>query len=249
MKRVNKYLKKISTLNPYEDKKLADHLDSSNLKSFLMSKSNTATVRSIFNSNMRTIYGLEISQVNNLFGLMYVKSGGGEVEAICYSDEGCAQESRVKGGTQQISRKLLDQVLNESDNQVLLNTALLEIIQNEEDEDQLVEVVTQNTITGKKLTFKAKKVISSIPINQYATVKFEPELPLFKRNFFKFCQIGNYIKFLVTYKTPFWRELGLSGEGTSDGSYMWLNKERFNQAYSKQLKNISFNRVMHILGL
>lgn len=243
MKRVNKYLKQISTFNPFEDKKLAKYLDSTNLKTFLNSKSMTPTVRSIFNSNMRTIYGLEIDQVNNLFGLMYVKSGGGEVEAICYSDQGCAQEKRVKGGTQQISKKCLDQVLNKPDNKLLLNTALIEIIQNENDENELIEIVTQNTVTGEKITFKARKVVSSMPINQYANVKFSPELPLYKRNFFKFCQIGNYIKFLVTYKTPFWRAKGMSGEGTSDGSYIWLNEERFNQAYSKDIKKISFNKV------
>ncbi len=124
---------------------------------------------------------------------MYVKSGGGEIEAICYSDQGCAQEKRVKGGTQQISARLLDRVLQEPDNKLLLNTQLIEIIQNENDENELVQIVTKNTLTGEISVFKAKKVISSMPINQYVHVKFTPELPLFKRNFFKFCQVGNYI--------------------------------------------------------
>ena len=174
---------------------------------------------------------------------MYVKSGGGEIEAICYSDQGCAQEKRVKGGTQQISARLLDRVLQEPDNKLLLNTQLIEIIQNENDENELVQIITKNTLTGEISVFKAKKVISSMPINQYVHVKFTPELPLFKRNFFKFCQVGNYIKFLVTYKTPFWRAKGMSGEGTSDGSYIWLNKDRFEQAYSKDINKISFNKV------
>lgn len=245
MVRVNKYLKKISTVDPYENKKLADDMDKTSLKSFLNSKSMTSTTRAIFNSNMRTIYGLEINQVNNLFGLMYVKSSGG-VENICYSDQGCAQESRVKGGTQQISRKLLDRLLKHDQNKLILNTALVEIVQDDINEDNLVEIVTQNTVTGEKMVFKAKKVVSSIPINQYIHVKFSPELPLFKRNFFKFCQIGNYIKFLVTYKTPFWRAKGLSGEGTSDGSYIWLNKERFNKAYAKDINKLSFNKVIYL---
>jgi hypothetical protein len=35
----------------------------------------------------------------------------------------------------------------------------------------------------------------------------------------------------------------MSGEGTSDGSYIWLNKDRFEQAYSKDISKISFNKV------
>ena len=70
MKRVDKHVVKTSTVDPYENKALADHLDSMNLKDYLFSKSMTPTVRSIFTSNMRTIFGLELSQVNALFGLM-----------------------------------------------------------------------------------------------------------------------------------------------------------------------------------
>ena len=40
------------------------------------------------------------------------------------------------------------------------NTALIKIIQNEND---LVEVVTQNTINSKIFSFKSKRIISSIP--------------------------------------------------------------------------------------
>ena len=141
-----------------------------------------------------------------------MKSTGG-IEAITFSDEGCAQEKRVKGGTQQISQKCLDYVLSVSDDtgnstDVLLNTALVEINQN--DPNGIVEIIAQNMATGEKTIYRSRKVISYIPINQYINVNFVPELPYYKRNFFKFCQVGNYIKFAVTYKTPFWRAKGWS---------------------------------------
>jgi monoamine oxidase len=254
MKRVDKYVVQLSALYPFSNHTLAKYLDMCNLKNFLYSKSMTPTVRSIFNSNMRTIYGLEISQVNALYGLMYVKSGGGSVEAITYSDDGCAQSKRVKGGTQGISKKLLERLLansNTSENdtaKIMLSTVVVEVIQNEMDESQPVVVVTQSILDGQMASFKARKIISSIPINQYVRVKFTPELPLFKRSFFKFCVIGNYIKFIITYKRPFWREKGLSGEGTSDSSVMWLNEERFRQAYAKDIGKISFNKQMPTMG-
>jgi monoamine oxidase len=254
MKRVDKYVTQLSALYPFSNRNLASYLDMCNLKTFLYSKSMTPTVRSIFNSNMRTIYGLEISQVNALYGLMYVKSGGGSVEAITYSDEGCAQSKRVKGGTQSISKKLLERIMsnsntNENDEaKIMLSTAVVEVIQNDTDENQLAVVVTQSILDGQRESFKARKIISSIPINQYVQVKFTPELPLFKRSFFKFCVIGNYIKFVITYKRPFWREQGLSGEGTSDTSVMWLNEERFRKAYAKDIDKLSFNKQMPTMG-
>ena len=70
MKRVDRHVSKLSIFDPYENKSLASELDALTLKEYLYSKSFTPTVRSIFNSNMRTIYGLELSQVNALFGLM-----------------------------------------------------------------------------------------------------------------------------------------------------------------------------------
>lgn len=251
MKRVGGWVSKLSTNDPYENGDIANKLDSQNLKDYLYSKSFTPTVRSIFNSNMRTIYGLELNQVNALFGLMYVKSSGG-IEAITFSDEGCAQEKRVQGGTQQISQKCLDYVMsisNEDANstELLFNTALIEVNQSD-DLNGIVEITSQNTITGEKTVYRTRKLISSIPINQYVNVKFVPELPFYKRNFFKFCQVGNYIKFAVTYKTHFWRKKGLSGEGTYDGSVMWLNEERFAEAYKDKINDISFNKVMPTIG-
>ena len=68
------------------------------------------------------------------------------------------------GGTQQISKKLIEFVLDDVNkdenrhNKLMLNTTVIHIIQNENDEHELVQVVTANTVNGEKQTFKAKKV-------------------------------------------------------------------------------------------
>ena len=98
----------------------------------------------------------------------------------------------------------------------MLNTIVIEIKQNEIDDNEPVEIITQNTLTGKIDTFKARKVISSLPINQYSKVTFKPQLPFVKRNLFKYYQPGNYMKCIITYKRAFWREKGFSGQGTFD---------------------------------
>ena len=85
---------------------------------------------------------------------------------------------------------------NEQDFKILLNTVVIEVKQSEHDENEPVEIVTQDSITGEKRVFRARKVISSLPINQYQKVKFTPDLPYFKRNLFKFYQVGNYMKYI-----------------------------------------------------
>src|SRR5438105_2153899 len=81
-------------------------------------------------SAVRVIYGLELSQINALFGLMYVKSSG-TVEALILSEKDCAQEKRVRNGTQQISEKLLEHVLCDSrHNKILFQRAVVEVDQN-----------------------------------------------------------------------------------------------------------------------
>lgn len=91
-----------------------------------------------------------------------------------------------------------------------MNHAVLEIIQNENDENDIIKVKAQSTVLNEIVIFKAKRIISSIPPNLYANVKFTPELPIYKRNVFKFMTMGNLLKFVVTYETAFWREKGIS---------------------------------------
>ena len=217
--KISSNAKKISTINPFANLSFASKLDSGNLDDFFLSKSFSSKSRSLLDPAIRTIFGAEASQINALFGLMYIKSGGGSLESLALSDKGCAQEKKVKGGTQQISEKLAQLIEQNGKNKILLNTALIEIKQNQEK----VTVIAKNS--SGRVSFECRKVISSIPINQYVHVDFDPELPILKRHVFDFCQMGNLIKFIVTYSKPFWREKGFSGEVVSDGSVLWSHKQ------------------------
>ena len=208
---------KLSTMDPMRNIELANQLDSLNLEQFVLDSKplcyfNTTAVKAVISCALRVVYGLEMKQLNTLFALHYVKSGG-SIDRLILTEKGCAQEKRVKGGTQQISTKLIER----SEAKLLLNNALVQIDQSESKSGK-IKVVTENTQTKEKKVFMAKRVISSMPVNQYINVNFEPELPFFKRNVFKFMQMGNYVKFIVTYKRAFWRENGYSGESICDGS-------------------------------
>jgi monoamine oxidase len=251
MTKFNIGAKRISTLYPFENIHLANHLDSINLEQYLYTNSLSTKARSIMECAIKTIYGLESTQLNSLFALMYGKSGGGSVESLCFTEKDCAQEKRIKYGAQQISQKLLNRILDsheKASNKILFNTQLMEINQNESNLNEPCVVVTKNTQSGLVEKFYAKKIISSIPINHYVNVKFSPELPFYKRNVFKFCQFGNYSKFIVTYEKQFWKDKGFSGEVLSDGSILHFNENKFNEFYEESSKSLAFNKQAPTLG-
>ena len=68
--KVNSNAKKISTLNPFENLEFSKRLDKYNLDNFLYSKSFTSSAKSVAEAAVKTIYGLELGQINALFGLM-----------------------------------------------------------------------------------------------------------------------------------------------------------------------------------
>ncbi len=138
------------------------------------------------------------------------------------TEKDCAQEKKVKGGTQQISDRLLKYVIETgAESKILFNRPLIEVNQ----KNDLVIIKVLNLKTNAEEVYSARKLVSSMPLNQYIHVKFIPDLPFYKKNVFNFSKAGNYIKILVTYKKAFWIEKGYSGEVVSDGSIVYHNQK------------------------
>jgi monoamine oxidase len=218
--KVNRNANKLTTMEPFKRIKQAQDFDRTNLKEFLYGNSFSKIARSIVDPAIRTVFGLEPEEINTLFGLMYVKSGG-SIESLILTDPNCAQEYRVKGGTQQISQRLLDAILDHQGNKILFNSPIRRVDQT----DSKLVAVTMANSANKEETFLARKLVSSIPLNQYSKVEFVPDLPIYKRNVFNSCKIGNYMKIVVTYKKAFWRENGYSGAVVSDGSIVYQKEK------------------------
>lgn len=196
---------------PFENVNLAQHLDEISLSQHLYSNSVSTNARTIVENAVRFVFGLESTQLNALFALMHGKSGGSLFKPnLC-------REKKLVGGAQQLCHKLLEFILSQKPSKIIYNSELVEVNQ---EFTAHVLVTVRNTLTGLKEKFYCKKIISSIPVNLYKSIKFEPPLPAHKLNVFKFMQFGNYIKFVITYEKPFWRSKGYSGEVISDGSVL-----------------------------
>ncbi|GMR57108.1 hypothetical protein PMAYCL1PPCAC_27303, partial [Pristionchus mayeri] len=64
---------------------------------------------------------------------------------------------------------------------------------------------------------ECKRLVLAIPPNQCGHLEFSPPLGYLKRRLYDNMTPGHLIKFIVTYKSAFWREDGKSGEIISAG--------------------------------
>ncbi len=68
-------------------------------------------------------------------------------------------------------------------------------------------------VTTSRGSVRARRIILALPPNLVPRIVFYPPLPDWRSNLHSALTQGHVIKILAVYTTPFWRPLGLSGEG------------------------------------
>ena len=74
----------------------------------------------------------------------------------------------------------------------------------------------------------------AIPTNEYTNIKITPPLPPLKRAMASRTKPGNYDKIIVTYDTPWWKDLGLIGSFWSVKgpiNFSWELSDEENRSY------------------
>ncbi|XP_015256947.1 PREDICTED: probable flavin-containing monoamine oxidase A [Cyprinodon variegatus] len=176
----------------------AAELDGMTLHSYIQQHTWTEELKEILGVCSRSVFGVEPSQMSFLFFLMYATAAGG-LQALLETSPGCAQEFKIKGGTQQLSECLAQQVGLKN---VRLGSAVTAIWQDSE----WARVMTTND------TFLCRAVIVTCPPHLAAKIQYQPALPSMREFLTQNMLVGHLIKFIVTYKTAFWKENGFSGE-------------------------------------
>ncbi|KAF3848836.1 hypothetical protein F7725_015333 [Dissostichus mawsoni] len=87
----------------------AVELDSMTLQSYIDKQAWTTELKEEMGLCSRSLFGMEPSQMSFLFFLMFAAAAGGLL-ALLESTPGCAQELKIKGGTQQLSQCLAERV-------------------------------------------------------------------------------------------------------------------------------------------
>ncbi|XP_053331947.1 amine oxidase [flavin-containing] A isoform X2 [Clarias gariepinus] len=173
-------------------------LDSMTLQSYMDKHIWSAQIMKELKLCSRSVFGMEPSQLSFLYFLMYSAAAGG-VMRLLESTPGSAQEFKVKGGTQQLSERVAEQLGKEN---VRLGSAVTAIWQSEDN----VEVKTDTS------TITCKAVIVTCPPHMAAQIEYQPALPLERRRLAQCMPVGHMTKFIITYPTAFWKQKGFSGE-------------------------------------
>lgn len=136
---------------------------------------------------------------------------------IMYNMAGAAQDSKLCGGTQQISEKLRE-LIDRDQQRVLLNKAVSQIIyevdkvdenNNANSNGQDTSMVVVKTLDGS--TYRCRYLINTIPISLQQKIHFTPSLPPLYNQMMQKFPMGSVIKCIVYYREAFWRRDGLNG--------------------------------------
>ncbi|GMR57112.1 hypothetical protein PMAYCL1PPCAC_27307 [Pristionchus mayeri] len=201
--RMSRMVKKVNVLDAFSwDGAIA--ADEQSVASFARSIALTRSARDALDIAIRSVYGAEAKRMSLLYHLLYCKSGGSFMDLIEATGDG-AQALRIKGGSQQISLRMAAEL----GDRVRLKSGVKHIETSEGGPTRVT------LINGEHL--ECKRLVLAIPPNQCGHLEFSPPLGYLKRRLYDNMTPGHLIKFIVTYKSAFWREDGKSGEIISAG--------------------------------
>jgi monoamine oxidase len=166
----------------------------------------TEKARAAFDAAIRAIFTSNPADLSFLYFLFYLQAGGGFEQVA--NVEGGAQETRLIGGTQQISQKIADKL----GGVVRLESPVRTI-------DQSDEEITVHSAGG---AFTSQYVIVAVPPTLAGRIEYDPPMPARRDGLTQRMPMGSVIKCVATYDRPFWREQGYSGMVLADDSTVGL---------------------------
>lgn len=173
----------------------ADDLDRQTLDQWLVAQTTDSVALRLFRLIVPAVFSAEAPEMSLLHFLFYVKSGT-SLETLV-SVTGGAQETRVVGGTHQISERMAAELGSA--------VRLKAVVTGIEHGDAGVVV----NFDGGQIT--AGHAIIAIPPTLAGRLRYQPALPSARDALTQQFPAGSVIKFNVGYSKPFWREAGLSG--------------------------------------
>ncbi|EJO5753558.1 FAD-dependent oxidoreductase [Salmonella enterica] len=184
----------------------AEALDSISVASWLSSKKALRNTRKFMNMFCLVHWGAPIEDISFFNALRYIKTLGG-VEAMMSVDGGNEQD-RILGSAHMMVSKLADTL----GSRLIINSPVLSI--SNESDHAIVKTETQ--------TISTKYVIVAVSPIHRSTIVFRPLLPEQHYGLARSWRLGALSKAFAAYKTPFWRDQGLSGQAVSDNPIAFL---------------------------
>ncbi|HEU0032774.1 MAG TPA: flavin monoamine oxidase family protein [Kofleriaceae bacterium] len=179
----------------------ASQLDAQTVADWLDRHVKRRATREMLELATQMIFAAEPRELSMLYFLLYARSGEG-LQRLAEIERG-AQERRFTTGMQSISQRLADRL-----------SARVRL-------DHPVYAVEQDasgvTVHTKQGPLHARRVILALPPALLKKLEITPALPAARLQLHREMAMGSVIKCIASYRRPFWREAGYSGEAFSPG--------------------------------
>ncbi len=176
----------------------AERLDGQTFESWIRRTCYTRLGRDFFRLACQAVFATEAANVSLLHALFYCKSGGSLENMI--TSVGGAQHGRVTGGTQSLAQALAAGL------DVRLDSPVRAIQQH----DDGVQLTTDQGEVA------ARRAVVALPPTLVGRIRFQPAMPPLRDQLCQRMPHGSVIKCHAVYDSPWWRDLGLSGECAGD---------------------------------
>jgi monoamine oxidase len=184
----------------------AEDWDSTSFYSWVKSNSVSPEFMALASAATEAIFGAEPGDFSLLYTLFYIAASGNEdnpgtFERNFNTKDG-AQQDRFVGGAHTIALR----AAGDLGGRIELSAPVRRIEQNG----------SGVTVVCDRLTLNAKRAIVAIPPTLAGRIQYAPALPPLRDQLTQRIPQGSLMKFEAIYKTPWWRDKGLTGQAVSE---------------------------------
>jgi monoamine oxidase len=149
---------------------------------------------------IESVFSAQPRDLSLLHVLFYIHSAG-SLDNLINTENG-AQDSRIVGGSQLISIKLAEPLMD----RIRLGRVVRDVAQD----------ASGVTVSGEGYSVRAQRAIFALSPTLAGRMRYSPPLGGLRDQLTQRVPMGTVIKVQCVYPTPFWREAGLNGQVTSD---------------------------------
>jgi len=183
-----------------QDAPQAAEWDSQTFQTWKLANVADPEARDLADLAFSSVFATEPADVSLLFTLFYTATAGSFNKLI--DTAGGAQDSRVVGGTQLIAQRMAKQ--------------LGKRVRLEQPVHSIRQAKGSVEVRARGETWTAKRVIVALAPALIERIEFRPRLSAQRAQLQQRVPMGQVIKCMAVYETPFWRADGLSGMATSN---------------------------------
>ncbi|HEY6780648.1 MAG TPA: flavin monoamine oxidase family protein [Thermoleophilaceae bacterium] len=178
----------------------ATRIDGQTAATWLRRNLATKAGRMLLELGIESVWAAQPEDLSLLHVLFTIHSAGG-LERL-FDTEGGAQQDRFVGGSQRLALRLAEQL----GERVLLGAPVRHV---RHDGDGV-------TLEGEGAIVRGRRAIVALAPTLAGRIAYDPPLPGYRDQLTQRMPMGTVAKCMAIYDEPFWREEGLSGQGTSD---------------------------------